>query len=176
MTIYIMKISGVLWLQKIIDKIERKHHITQSEVEQVLSNNPQYRFIEKGRIEGENVYSAYGRTDAGRYVTIIFIHKFNSRALIISVRDMDKKENNMEKTIESIPNDMSIEQASEFWDTHSVADYPSHIVEMEFKPEERITFVAVANELLRQLDIKAKENGVSIETLVNLWLQEKLIT
>jgi len=87
-----MKISGAIWLQKIIDKIESKHHITQKEVEEVLSNKPQYRFIEKGRIEGENVYSAYGRTDAGRYVTIIFIRKFNNRALIISARDMDKKE------------------------------------------------------------------------------------
>ena len=52
----------------------------------------------------------------------------------------------------------------------------AHIVEMEYKPEERITFIAIANDLLRQLDIKAKESGVSIETLVNLWLQEKLIT
>jgi len=81
----------------------------------------------------------------------------------------------MANTIESIPNDMSIEQASDFWDTHSVADYPSHIVEMEYKPEEKITFVAIANELLNQLDKKAKENGVSIETLVNLWLQERLL-
>jgi predicted DNA binding CopG/RHH family protein len=82
----------------------------------------------------------------------------------------------MENKIKPIPKNMSIEQASDFWDTHSVADYPSHIVEMEYKPEEHTTFVAVANELLRQLDIKAKENGVSIETLVNMWLQEKLIT
>jgi uncharacterized DUF497 family protein len=48
--------------------------------------------MEKGKIEREDVYSAYGRTDAGCYVTIIFIRKFNNRALIISARDMDKKE------------------------------------------------------------------------------------
>ena len=87
-----MKIGGVIWLQKIIDKIETKHHITQNEVEQVLVNKPQYRFIEKGKIEREDVYAAYGRTDAGRYVTIIFIRKFSNRALVISDRDMDKKE------------------------------------------------------------------------------------
>ena len=33
----------------------------------------------------------------------------------------------MENKIEPIPDDMSIEQASDFWDTNSVADYPSHI-------------------------------------------------
>jgi uncharacterized DUF497 family protein len=87
-----MKIDGILWLEKIVDKLQQKHHITQDEVEQVFLNSPQYRFIEKGRIENEHVYSAYGRTDAGRYVTVIFILKFKCRALIISARDMDKKE------------------------------------------------------------------------------------
>ncbi len=65
---------------------------TPDEIEQVFANQPQYRFLEGGKIEGENVYSTYGRTDAGRYVTVIFIQKFGSRALIVSARDMDRKE------------------------------------------------------------------------------------
>lgn len=87
-----MRITGIIWLQKIVDKLARKHHLTQDEVEQVFVNNPQYRFLEQGKVEGEHVYAAYGRTDAGRYVTVIFIRKFGNRALIISARDMDKKE------------------------------------------------------------------------------------
>ena len=87
-----MRITGTIWLQKIVEKIEKKHHITQDEAEQVFVNNPQYRFIERGKIEGEDVYSAYGRTDGGRYVTVIFIRKFGNRALVISARDMDRKE------------------------------------------------------------------------------------
>ena len=75
---------------------------------------------------------------------------------------------------EPIPENMAIEEASEFWDTHSVADYPSHIVQFEYRPEERITFVAIANDLLRQLEKQAKKQGASIETLVNLWIQERL--
>ena len=55
-------------------------------------NNPQYRFLEQGKIEDENVYSAYGQTDSGRYVTVIFIRKLGNRALVISARDTDKKE------------------------------------------------------------------------------------
>jgi predicted DNA binding CopG/RHH family protein len=82
----------------------------------------------------------------------------------------------MANKIEPVPNNMTIVEASEFWDTHSVADYPSHVVELEYKPEERITFVAIANELLSKLEKKAKENGVSIETLINMWIQEKLTT
>jgi len=87
-----MIIAGIIWLQKIVEKLSKKHHIDKDEVEQVFLNNPQYRLLEKGRIEGENVYSAYGRTNAGRYVTIIFIRKFGNRALIISARDLYKKE------------------------------------------------------------------------------------
>ncbi|MGD2088298.1 MAG: BrnT family toxin [Candidatus Aminicenantes bacterium] len=87
-----MKIDDIIWLQKIVDKLETKHHISQEEVEQVFVNNPQYRFLEKGKIDGEHVYSAYGQTDVGRYVTVIFILKFKNCALVISARDMDKKE------------------------------------------------------------------------------------
>jgi len=71
---------------------------------------------------------------------------------------------------------MTIKEASEFWDTHSVADYPSHVVQLEYKPEEQITFVAIANDLLSQLQKQAKKQGASVETLVNLWIQEKLMT
>lgn len=73
-----------------------------------------------------------------------------------------------------IPDNMSIAEASDFWDTHSVADYPSRVVEMEFTPEGRTSFVAVESNLLRNLRSQAKEAGVSVETLVNLWLQERL--
>lgn len=79
-------------MQKIVDKLVSKHHTIKEEVEQVFVNQPQYRLLERGKIEGEDVYSAYGRTDAGRYLTVIFIQKFSNRALIISARNMDKKE------------------------------------------------------------------------------------
>ncbi len=87
-----MRIKGVIWLLKIVDKLNTKHHITQDEIEQVFLNSPQYRFLEKGKIENEHVYSACGRTDDGRYVRVIFIRKFSDKALVISARDMDGKE------------------------------------------------------------------------------------
>jgi CopG antitoxin of type II toxin-antitoxin system len=74
----------------------------------------------------------------------------------------------------SKPKRMSIEAASEYWDTHSVADHPSRTVEIEFAPEGRSTFVAIENDLLSKISKSARKKGVSVETLVNLWLQEKL--
>lgn len=73
-----------------------------------------------------------------------------------------------------IPNDMSIEEASEFWDNHSLTDYPSHVVKINYTPKEHTIFIAIANDLIAQLREKAKERGVSVETLINLWIQEKV--
>ncbi|MCU0288024.1 MAG: BrnA antitoxin family protein [Acidobacteria bacterium] len=80
----------------------------------------------------------------------------------------------MENKTDLIPDNMTIMEASEFWDTHSTADYPSTVVQFEYKPGGRVTFVAIAEELKEQLVNRAKKSGISIETLVNLWIQEKL--
>ena len=54
--------------------------------------NSKLRFVEKSDHKGEDVYLALGQTDAGRYLTVLFIHKFSSQALILNARDMAKKE------------------------------------------------------------------------------------
>lgn len=87
-----MYVDDFIWLPEIIDKLFVKHHVTQDEVEEVFYNRPRFRFVESGNRKGENVYSAGGQTDAGRYLIVFFIYKSNNLALILSSRDMDKKE------------------------------------------------------------------------------------
>ena len=87
-----MRVVGVIWLRQIVDKLEVKHGVSTDEVEEVLASQPQFRFLERGRVEGEHVYAAYGRTSAGRYLTIILIRKMGGRGLVITARDMDRKE------------------------------------------------------------------------------------
>jgi uncharacterized DUF497 family protein len=87
-----MYIDDFLWLPDILEKLAIKHHVTQDEVEELFFNRPQYRFVESGNRPGEDVYLAAGQTDAGRYLVVFFIHKPSHRALIISARDMDKKD------------------------------------------------------------------------------------
>ncbi len=41
-----MKLSGVIWLEEIVEKIERKHRVTQNEVREVLRNSLHFRFVE----------------------------------------------------------------------------------------------------------------------------------
>ncbi len=88
-----MRISEVIWLNDVIDKIEAKHHVTQTEVEKVLYSKPTVKKMRKGYFRGEHVYRALGKTETGgRYLTIFFIHKGIDKVLILSARDMDKKE------------------------------------------------------------------------------------
>lgn len=87
-----MKIDGVIWLRAFVDKIASKHGVETFEVEEALSNKPKIRHIEKGEREGEDVYIALGRTDAGRYLAILFIDKGNGEVLPLSARDMAAKE------------------------------------------------------------------------------------
>lgn len=60
-----MHIDDFIWLPKIIDKLEIKHHVLQDEAEQVFLNRPLFYFMERGHRPGEDVYAAYGQTDGG---------------------------------------------------------------------------------------------------------------
>ncbi len=87
-----MSIDDFIWLPDILEKLAIKHHVTQDETEEVFFDCPRYYFVESGYRLGEDVYSVSGQTDAGRYLIVFFIHKADSTALILSARDMDKKE------------------------------------------------------------------------------------
>lgn len=83
-----MKITGILWLEDVVDKIFRKHNVIKREVKEVLQNKPLFYFVEKGHRRGENVYGAFGQTESGRFLVVFFIYKKGAQALILSARDM----------------------------------------------------------------------------------------
>ena len=87
-----MKTTECLWLDKFVDKIIRKHNVSPEEVEQVLSKDPAIHILEGGHVKGEDLFIGFGRTDAGRYLSVLFILKEDKRALVISARDMTKRE------------------------------------------------------------------------------------
>ena len=87
-----MRITGVVWLRSVIEKLAAKHQVSQQEVEEALRNRPRIRRIALGDIAGEDLYSALSQTDDGRYLIIFLIRKLDGEALIISARDMSPKE------------------------------------------------------------------------------------
>ena len=70
----------------------------------------------------------------------------------------------------------TLQEFWEFWDTHSTADYEDVMddVSVEVALSSDKTYFAVARDLVPQLKSQAREQGISAETLINLWLQEKV--
>mgnify|MGYP003379312497 FL=1 len=68
-------------------------------------------------------------------------------------------------------------EAGEFWDTHDSGEYEDSMTEIDLAIEisdDRI-YLSIARNIAQQLRRYAHEQGVSTETLANLWLQEKLM-
>jgi uncharacterized DUF497 family protein len=87
-----MHLKEIIWIDRFKSKIEKKHNVSSDEVEQALFSGALFRRANRGRINGEYIYVAYGRTYGGRYLFIVFIYKSSMTALIISARDMTTKE------------------------------------------------------------------------------------
>ncbi len=87
-----MYIQDIIWLEEIEDKIISKHQVWPEEAEQALMSHPYVRFMERGHRPGEDLYAAFGQTDAGRYLAVYFILKPHNAALVITARDMTEKE------------------------------------------------------------------------------------
>lgn len=71
----------------------------------------------------------------------------------------------------------SIEAAAEFWDEHDLTDYWDQTSEAEFEVDiRRRSFVTSLEPALAQkVASYAHAHGISSETLINVWLTEKLM-
>jgi uncharacterized DUF497 family protein len=87
-----MLIPYIIWLREVEEKLAWKHSLTCTEVEEALGSAKRFQFAELGDVDGEDLYTAKGRTDAGRYVIVFFIRKSEDEILIVSARDMTKQE------------------------------------------------------------------------------------
>ena len=96
-----MRLNEVIWKDYFVDKLEVKHGVSTDEAEEVLFGKPHVRRVQRGRVKGEDLYSAYGQTDGGRYLIVFFIRK-GTAALPISARDMtDSEERYYDRQAES---------------------------------------------------------------------------
>ena len=79
------------------------------------------------------------------------------------------------KGVTSISGAKSIEEIAEFWDTHSLADYWDATRQVSFTVRatrrRRITIDPAA---YSEIEVVARQRGISAETLVNLWIAEHL--
>jgi hypothetical protein len=57
-----VKITGLIWLEEVVEKLWLKHHVEPNEVMELVASRPKFRFVEKGHRAGEDVYAALGAT------------------------------------------------------------------------------------------------------------------
>ena len=95
---------------------------------------------------------------------------------IWTVPNEDNMVKKSDKTTDPIPDDFnSIEEAAEYWDSHSLVDYWDLTSEVEIDLHaSRRQWVPLAANLAQKVARQARQEGVSVETLINLWIAEKL--
>jgi predicted DNA binding CopG/RHH family protein len=80
--------------------------------------------------------------------------------------------------IDPIPEQFeSFDALADFWESHDLADYEDQLEEVEVeiaaKPTRRFV-LTLSDELTQAMRKAIRSEGVSMQTLVNLWVQERL--
>ena len=86
----------------------------------------------------------------------------------------------MRRSIESrkssISKSRSYAEIGEFWDEHDLSDYWSKTRRVKFDVvlEPEATYYPVSKDLSEKIQSEARKQGVSSDTLVNLWPEQKI--
>ena len=76
-----------------------------------------------------------------------------------------------ENKLSSISKADADEKIGEFWNSHDFTDFDTEAPDVKF---EVTCTVPIEVELLNEIEKQAHKRGVKVETLVNLWLQQKV--
>jgi len=76
---------------------------------------------------------------------------------------------------DKIPENMTLDEAAEFWDEHSFLDY-NDVQEVHFSVDLRKNrnYIDLREDLAKQIRMIAHQKGTSPRVLVNQWLREKI--
>lgn len=82
----------------------------------------------------------------------------------------------MSENKSSISQAQSYQEIGEFWDTHDVTEYwdATEAVEFEVNIQSEARYCALESTLAHKVSEIAWQRGVSVETLVNLWVRDKI--
>jgi hypothetical protein len=80
--------------------------------------------------------------------------------------------------VSSISQARSIAEMADFWDAHDATEFDdqTHQVAMEFDLHTHRHYIAIDPDLLVRLREAAQARGLGLESLANLWLQERVLS
>ena len=70
----------------------------------------------------------------------------------------------------------TVDEAGQFWNDHDLADYAdlTRGADFEVDLKRRVFLTSLEPELAKKLTTVARTQGISTETLINVWLTEKI--
>jgi hypothetical protein len=82
----------------------------------------------------------------------------------------------MKRNKSSISKATSYKAVGQYWDSHDLSKVwgKTKKVEFDVKIETEATYYAIEKSLSEKVQSIAKKKGVSSDTLINLWIQQKL--
>jgi len=82
----------------------------------------------------------------------------------------------MKKSKSSISGAKTYKEIGSFWDTHALSDFwdQTRKAAIDVEVESEMTYYSLDKELSEKVRSLAQRRGVSADTLINLWVQEKL--
>jgi hypothetical protein len=82
----------------------------------------------------------------------------------------------MRKNRSSLSDASSYKEIGEYWDSHDLAEAwgKTRKVEFDVVIESERTYCAIEKDLSEKVHSLARKKGVSSDTLINLWIQEKI--
>ncbi|MDH5683693.1 MAG: BrnA antitoxin family protein [candidate division WOR-3 bacterium] len=82
----------------------------------------------------------------------------------------------MKRNKTSISKAKTYKEIGEFWDRHDLAEYWGRTKPKKFEVDiqSEVTYYALDNELSARIQAISRKRGISPDTLLNLWVQEKL--
>ena len=82
----------------------------------------------------------------------------------------------MKKSKSSISKARSYTESGDYWDKHDLSDVWAKTKKVRFEvvAEPEATYYPIQKDLSEKIQLVAKKQGVSSDTLVNLWLEQKI--
>jgi hypothetical protein len=82
----------------------------------------------------------------------------------------------MRKNRSTLSKAKTYKEIGDFWDTHDLSEFwdQTKKVKLEVDIRSEITYYSLDKKLADQVQSLAERRGVTTDTLINLWVQEKL--
>jgi len=82
----------------------------------------------------------------------------------------------MKRNRSSLSKAISYKEIGEYWDGHDLSEFwgKTKKVKFDVQIESEVTYYPIEKSLSEKVQSVAKKQGISSDTLINLWIQQKL--